>query len=214
MVLHVQTVCPSHDAILKKPKCRVRKVRCDRLHPCTTCVRNHKAEQCVYQPDIRSIDLRTRPPDETPSLNDFDTTRVWESSPHGHGIVPPIPGASPNDAVNIPPYPTPDPGPGSVSTPTVSGGVSHDHTPEAVTVSFLAARCRQLEQQLSAQKAGTGAKESAQAPGTVPEAADPGQLNKTAYLGQNHWLNGVILVRYLSPARLETPALVANGIRT
>ncbi|TPX07968.1 uncharacterized protein E0L32_010299 [Thyridium curvatum] len=174
-------------------QCRRRKVKCDRVQPCTNCVKAQRGSECSFKPDSRV----PRPPKASERNTEL---HAGSSSPPRDSL----------GACEAPPAPA-FPGPGthtssSSAYPTPFTGIRSFQPSEAAnspasqrsgpsTVEALTEKVRLLEQQLSRalrQKQDDALNEQ-WSNGSFPIFLNKGSLSKTRYFGQSHWMNAANL---------------------
>ncbi|KAK0624571.1 hypothetical protein B0T17DRAFT_557469, partial [Bombardia bombarda] len=177
-------------------QCRLRKVRCDRNSPCSTCVRSGNPE-CTYQPTLLArlpiVGLRTRPASLDQNIRDFAATNDFSSGPFT--------------------------GPTSAHTPSCRSSSS------GATIETLERRVRQLEKELKSalgegrspsetdSRLSLASESERHSTLTYPPVDDTvpvdsgeiekrnfvrlpirGTISKTRFFGQSHWVNGASLL--------------------
>ncbi|KAL8382293.1 hypothetical protein RB595_006198 [Gaeumannomyces hyphopodioides] len=154
--------------------CRKRKVKCDRLQPCSNCIRAQRPAECHYQAEL----LLPRRPSVV-------------RSPAVPGVLAPLPALHPASRTSEP----------ASETDTSLSQLHHNpHSPNTPSTSqsgqsevvLLAERVKELEKRLAQTLA------AAQANTSGPPAVDlppkdldesKGRLSKTHYYGQSHWMH-------------------------
>ncbi|KAH6610138.1 c6 zinc finger [Trichoderma cornu-damae] len=181
-------------------QCRKRKIRCDRMQPCTNCVKSN-IPSCTYAPfhipawrAKKSDSAVTRNRDSAadgnarPPLRDIKAARPRPEDTQGPGAVEPIHPSLPFASIGSVGAPSP------TALSSVAGPSSSSSSPN---VDWLVARVHQLEEKLANALRINDAPDPLKRRQSAPETAEPvdGFVAKSRYYAHSHWIYGLSSVR-------------------